>query len=71
MINYEYLKKKLSDPDGPEKSILDYGRVCECDEGYFCEHRLEWLIKYLKKAETKESCRCDDDVCSGMSKKDY
>jgi len=60
MINYEYLRKKLSESDGPEKSILDYGRVCECDEGCFCEHRLEWLIKYLKKATTQRKPRKDE-----------
>lgn len=35
--------------DYPQESILGYQKVCNHDHGYFCEHRLNWLIKYLEE----------------------
>lgn len=37
-----YLKR------APKGSIMDYERICSCDSGYFCEHRLKWLIDFIK-----------------------
>ncbi len=32
----------------PKESILAYGNICQHDSGYLCEHRLNWLINYIK-----------------------
>lgn len=37
-----------SNTDFPD-SILTYNVVCNHDDGYLCEHRLEWLIEFLKE----------------------
>jgi hypothetical protein len=34
-------------------SILKYKKVCDHDDGYFCEHRLEWLINYIENKEIR------------------
>ena len=59
----EYLRKALyspttiyRDPNLPDESIMIYNLfkgVCECDDGYLCEHRLEWLIEYIENKELK------------------
>jgi hypothetical protein len=35
------------------ESIMSYGKVCKHDEGHLCEHRLEFLIKYIESKELK------------------
>jgi len=56
----EYLKKALESPwsltnakkNYPE-SLMLYTKICSCDDGYFCEHRLKWLIDYIENKELK------------------
>lgn len=30
------------------KSIMDYGTICDHDPAYLCECRVEWIIDYIK-----------------------
>lgn len=32
----------------PLGSIMNYGEICSCDTGYLCEHRLQWIIDFIK-----------------------
>lgn len=32
----------------PEKSIMHYGQICEHDDGFLCEHRLQVIVDWLK-----------------------
>lgn len=41
--------KKINYPD----SIMLYTEICKCDDGFLCEHRLEWLMNYIEKKEFK------------------
>jgi hypothetical protein len=55
----EFLKKSLysshywKDPNLPEESIMECYKVCNHDDGFFCEHRLEWLINFIENKEIK------------------
>lgn len=57
----EYLKKALECPTtyhnatkiNYPNSILLYKEVCDCDDGFLCEHRLEWLINYIESKELR------------------
>ena len=57
----EYLKKALytpkfwKDPNLPDESIMisDETIVCHHDDGFLCEHRLEWLINYIESKELR------------------
>ena len=59
----EYLKKALysaksySEKNIPKESIMTYESECSCDDGFLCEHRLEWLINYIesKKLRTRKT----------------
>jgi len=59
--NIDYLKKALvcptsqsvADKEHYPDSILLYKEVCTCDDGYLCEHRLEWLINYIESKELR------------------
>ena len=31
-----------------EDSIMAYDKICDCDDGYLCSHRREWLFNFLK-----------------------
>ena len=31
-----------------EDSIMTYGKICDHDDGYLCEHRREWIEQTLK-----------------------
>jgi hypothetical protein len=33
-----------TDPDG---SIMHYGQMCNCDDGFMCEHRLEKVLDFI------------------------
>jgi hypothetical protein len=49
----EKLAKKLNcitnwGEDKPLGSIMGYGDICKHDNGYLCEHRLEYILKYVK-----------------------
>jgi hypothetical protein len=33
----------------PEGSIMGYEAFCKCDSGVLCEHRLEWIVNFLKE----------------------
>lgn len=49
----EYLKKALYSihnykDEYPEESIMEYDKVCTCNSGALCEHRLEWIINFIK-----------------------
>jgi len=35
--------------DDPSDSIMHYGQLCDHDDGYLCEHRLQFIIDTLKK----------------------
>lgn len=32
-------------------SIMMYGDICTCDDGFLCEHRLQWIINFLVDQE--------------------
>lgn len=34
--------------NAPKKSIMCYEQLCNCDDGFLCEHRLQYIIDYLK-----------------------
>jgi hypothetical protein len=60
----EYLKEALEIPktyvynkDNYPNSIMLYDKVCNCDDGFLCEHRLEWLINFIesKKLKTRKT----------------
>lgn len=52
-----YLSKKLNvatswDANNEDKlteSIMIYGNLCSHDDGFLCEHRLQWILDYVKK----------------------
>ena len=31
-----------------EDSIMTYGKICDHDDGYLCEHRREWILEFFK-----------------------
>ena len=31
-----------------EDSIMTYGKICDHDDGYWCEHRREWILEFFK-----------------------
>lgn len=33
--------------ESPSDSIMSYNILCECDDGFLCDHRLEYIIKKL------------------------
>ncbi len=33
----------------PEKSIMHHEQLCQHDSGYLCEHRLQFIIDYIKE----------------------
>ena len=33
----------------PEGSIMGYGQLCQCYDMCLCEHRLQWLIGWIKE----------------------
>jgi hypothetical protein len=58
----EHLRRKLAmEPDSnkpnPSGSILNSQEICMCGTGVLCEHRLEWLISYLKRANVNLNIR--------------
>lgn len=34
----------------PKDSIMHYEQICEHDDGFLCEHRLQVIIDFLKEA---------------------
>lgn len=32
-------------------SIMNYNEICDCDNGFLCEHRLQYVANYLKKMQ--------------------
>jgi|DEB0MinimDraft_6_1074348.scaffolds.fasta_scaffold12208_7 hypothetical protein len=32
-----------------EGSIMNYGEICDCDALYLCEHRIQWVVDFIKK----------------------
>lgn len=49
------LIKKLNtslytDNKNPKESIMHYGQICHCDDGFLCEHRLQVIVDYLKNS---------------------
>ena len=54
----EYLEKALCSPRAyrdtlPKETIMDYEKICTCNAGYFCEHRLDWLLDFIENKELK------------------
>ena len=45
--------KTTYDAKTPEGSNMHYGRLCNCDDGFLCEHRLEWLINFIDEKYEK------------------
>lgn len=48
------LVKKLSTPKlygvkPTDESIMTCGKVCSCDDGFLCEHRLQEIVNWMKK----------------------
>jgi hypothetical protein len=35
-------------------SIMSYGKICNHDDGYLCEHRRKYIIDLLKKIEISD-----------------
>jgi len=33
----------------PEESIMTAGRMCDCDDAFLCEHRLQFIVDFIKK----------------------
>jgi len=29
--------------------IMEYGTICKCDSGRLCEHRLKYILDYIKE----------------------
>lgn len=47
------LVKKLNtslymDNKSPSDSIMHYEQFCNCDDGFLCEHRLKFIVDWLK-----------------------
>lgn len=32
-----------------EGSIMNYGYICNCDTHFLCEHRIQWIVDFIKK----------------------
>jgi len=32
-------------------SIMNYGQICNCNSGFLCEHRLQWIVDFLVEQE--------------------
>lgn len=39
------LKLGLADP---QESIMHYGQLCTHDDGFLCQHRLQFIVDWLK-----------------------
>lgn len=35
--------------DNYPASIMNYGQLCHCDDAFLCEHRLQFIIDFLKE----------------------
>ena len=44
---------KLIGQPAPEKSIMHYGQLCKHDDGYLCEHRLQFIVDFIIANYTK------------------
>ena len=33
----------------PEGSVMSYGNICNCDDGWLCEHRLQVIADWIKE----------------------
>lgn len=42
-----------------EGSLMDYGIICQCDEGFLCNHRLEKILSLIDDIEDYD---CSDDL---------
>ena len=31
-----------------DDSIMLYDKICTCDDGFLCEHRLKWILDFIK-----------------------
>lgn len=31
----------------PEGSIMQYGVICDHDDDFLCEHRLQWIVEFI------------------------
>jgi hypothetical protein len=29
-------------------SVMESGAICDCDDAFLCEHRLQYIVDYLK-----------------------
>jgi len=38
----------LNTPD-PKGSIMVFGKICNCNDAFLCEHRLQFIIDWLKE----------------------
>lgn len=32
----------------PKESIMHYEQICKCDDAFLCEHRLQFIIDWIK-----------------------
>lgn len=36
------------------ESVMEYDRICNHNDGYLCEHRLQFIVDFLNKKMTKK-----------------
>jgi len=51
-----------------EDSIMSYGKICNHDDGYLCEHRRRYIIDFIKKnteIDFQENTDMNNYNCSG------
>lgn len=58
----KHLRGKLAvqtalDGQHPSNSIMNIAEICNCQTGRLCDHRLEWLMGYLRRAHYNISVR--------------
>jgi hypothetical protein len=41
--------------DKPKDSIMHYGQLCNHDDGFLCEHRLEYILNYLNQNNNEKT----------------
>lgn len=52
---YELVNKlnvdKIYNSSNAFGSIINYSEICNCDDGFLCEHRLQWIVDFLVEQE--------------------
>jgi len=37
--------------------IMDYGEICQCDTNFLCEHRIKWIIEFVRNRISKANAK--------------